>query len=1081
MSLVQDIKIILSQSDIPLSINDIRLRLPSPRPGLLELESVILRNSEQFVFAPDLRVSLVSAESTVPDAGFPFKLPSPADILAYYEDCTRQDRSRLRVYSSHLGAAAVETSTEWSGGGPGLRVLPKAVTSQSLVVSALNPATAHVYGYPIAAQWNDTSDPQPAGMKFSPVFIWHLERTAGTAQTGFNRLSFTINPNDFYLNPDVLWHLPARQRKVIADLFQKEKSLEACLEWVQAGYLGIEVQESLLRSHLRSKPPLHSLRAQDEGIYNRGMYLASIPNSYTKGLLSELAVLRREFSERLPTNALGQFLGLPEPDARQAPVKMISPVTRPLNAFQETAITRALNHPLSVVTGPPGTGKSEVVVALIVNAVLNNRSVLFASRNNGAIEVVQNRVENALDKNFKLLRLGSDFDKETKDRIHQLLQKPPTEKVQSITKECEAFDRDWRKLSEVLATISVIHEQLNKADLAEANFRRLIELIAPQVPELHSMKPSEVEADKLGFEDLVERLQKQQWLAAVPIFAKRLHSKACAKVVREFSGSIDNLKRLGLLQPEAFSRQIQEDLSGWSRAVLQLLELLDSAHEASASAARLKLLGTMESHYQAVTAIRTALTQGILAKVQATLIDRYSTVSATKEFRQGAAQSLNLIGTAFEEKLYQEHPLSQVLKVLPMWAVSNLSACGRLPLCAGLFDLVVIDEASQCDIPSCLPLLFRAKQAVVIGDPMQLSPITNLPPQAEKNLLLKNRFPHPGCYRYSDNSAYELAFALAPASGKTFLAEHYRCHPEIIGFVNGEHWYQNRLEALTNVKILKKSRFFKLGISWIEVDGEPRNAVSGYWIPAEAERITEEIKRLIIDEGFQGTVGVVTPFRRMANAITEAVENAQIARNRLDECAFRADTAHRFQGDERDIVFYAPCFHPQMPKQHKWFLASQKNVFNVAISRARSAFVVVGSRSALATAGIDYLEEFVRYCSAIEAASPKQSNDGIQRGYWEPIFEEKLLQAGLPVKAQYPVGPYWLDFALIQGSRSLDIEVDGEQFHKDDSGLRSQRDIDRDIYLQANGWKVMRFWVYQLRDDMNDCVERVRKWWIEKN
>jgi very-short-patch-repair endonuclease len=170
-----------------------------------------------------------------------------------------------------------------------------------------------------------------------------------------------------------------------------------------------------------------------------------------------------------------------------------------------------------------------------------------------------------------------------------------------------------------------------------------------------------------------------------------------------------------------------------------------------------------------------------------------------------------------------------------------------------------------------------------------------------------------------------------------------------------------------------------------------------------------------------------------------------------------------------------------MPQRHKWFLSSQKNVFNVAISRARSAFVVVGNRSAMATSGIDYLEEFVSYCGEVEKTPARKSADTIPRGFWEPIFEDKLLQAGLPVKAQHPVGPYWLDFALIHDNRYLDIEVDGEQFHKDDSGLRSQRDIDRDIYLQANGWKVMRFWVYQLRDDMDACVERIRKWWIENN
>ena len=59
-------------------------------------------------------------------------------------------------------------------------------------------------------------------------------------------------------------------------------------------------------------------------------------------------------------------------------------------------------------------------------------------------------------------------------------------------------------------------------------------------------------------------------------------------------------------------------------------------------------------------------------------------------------------------KKYQKY-FPEVIKTLPCWAVSSLSAKGRLPLEAGFFDLVVIDEASQCDIASALPLLYRAK------------------------------------------------------------------------------------------------------------------------------------------------------------------------------------------------------------------------------------------------------------------------------------------------------------------------------------------------------------------------------------
>src|SRR5262249_23757409 len=78
---------------------------------------------------------------------------------------------------------------------------------------------------------------------------------------------------------------------------------------------------------------------------------------------------------------------------------------------------------------------------------------------------------------------------------------------------------------------------------------------------------------------------------------------------------------------------------------------------------------------------------------------------------------------------------TEVAHLLPCWAVTSLSARGKVPFEAGHFDLVVFDEASQCDIASALPLLYRAKRAVVIGDPKQLTHISGMPRGQDAKLL----------------------------------------------------------------------------------------------------------------------------------------------------------------------------------------------------------------------------------------------------------------------------------------------------------------------------------------------------------
>ncbi|MBV5323247.1 hypothetical protein JZU51_00475, partial [bacterium] len=68
-----------------------------------------------------------------------------------------------------------------------------------------------------------------------------------------------------------------------------------------------------------------------------------------------------------------------------------------------------------------------------------------------------------------------------------------------------------------------------------------------------------------------------------------------------------------------------------------------------------------------------------------------------------------------------QEQLPRLFHHFPCWAVTSLSAGSRIPLLPAIFDLIVIDEASQSDIPSSIPLLFRSRRAGVVGDPHQLT------------------------------------------------------------------------------------------------------------------------------------------------------------------------------------------------------------------------------------------------------------------------------------------------------------------------------------------------------------------------
>ena len=87
-----------------------------------------------------------------------------------------------------------------------------------------------------------------------------------------------------------------------------------------------------------------------------------------------------------------------------------------------------------------------------------------------------------------------------------------------------------------------------------------------------------------------------------------------------------------------------------------------------------------------------------------------------------------------------------------------------------------------------------------------------------------------------------------------------------------------------------------------------------------------------------------------------------------------------------------------------------------------------------------------------------------------------MYERGLRPIPQFSVSPYWLDFAIIAGDRKLDIEVDGEMYHRDWNGTLMRRDRLRTQVLLEQGWHVIRFWVYELRDDIEGCVQRIVDW-----
>lgn len=285
-----------------------------------------------------------------------------------------------------------------------------------------------------------------------------------------------------------------------------------------------------------------------------------------------------------------------------------------------------------------------------------------------------------------------------------------------------------------------------------------------------------------------------------------------------------------------------------------------------------------------------------------------------------------------------------VLKMFPVWAITNLTARTNFPLDAGLFDLVIIDEASQCDIPSAIPLLFRAKEVAIIGDPNQLRHVATLPADLDEQIGQKY-WVGLDAFSYISHSLYDIGErGVGFHPGPILLNEHYRSDPRIITFSN-EEFYGGQLIIKTDLtrRGYQKDYLNKhCGAYWLKTKGDFQRPENGSaYNTGELEQIKIIVPQLLAALDRNGypnsTIGIVTPFRAQETRIREWVNRTYPNNSRV-----KSGTAHQFQGDECDVILFSPVLAAGISEGTLNWLEETYNLLNVAITRARASLIIVG-------------------------------------------------------------------------------------------------------------------------------------------
>jgi len=713
------------------------------------------------------------------------------------------------------------------------------------------------------------------------------------------------------------------------------------------------------------------------GLYNKSLIFAGENTLYNMSLIKDLMKLKtkRNIKETALSFVTNEIKHIDNTNNFNKP--LVLPF--PLNDYQVSALKGVFENKLSVITGPPGTGKSQFIMNLLINLFLNDKKVLFASHTNEAVDVVSEKINR--DFQNLLMRTGKkEFRQELTRRFNELsLDSQKKTNVTAIS---------LKKISFLWNNIISNKKLLLKIDKLEEKANELFEF--------RKFKKGIISFFKLKY-----YLWKLQ----------RMPSKI--NIEREI-------------------KRIEVEYFRLSRNYVK----------------------------------------AIYAKK---MFAKWGASHRAKNFLQEVET------TRFHEDISYQSFLN-ALDVLKIWSSTLKSLNRTFPLNAGIFDYVIFDEASQIDLPSAAPALFRAKNVVVVGDPMQLSHIAGITKDLDKEIakaygLQNQENLYPSKVRYYDVSLYRCASSCL-SKPPVLLAKHYRSEDQIIDLCN-QVFYSGKLSVSSNLNHANWPSSLSLGIQWEDCRGTVIRPPGGSRINRdEAFRVNDVFRKIIKEiKNTNFTIGIVTPYSQQQKEIYRIITQTT-PQKIIEKHNVKVLTAHKFQGSEKDIMIFSMVLSSKGNGNNDRWYNAHPQILNVALSRAKYLLSIVGDKQFCFTRdGI--LKKIAQTYDKIK----KQEN--LEEQYFSGKFDsptelllyQKLqtidfISLGYKLIPKFVTKRYTLDFALV-GEKRVNIECDGFGNHNIIDGLPVIEDIERDEYLKNEGWEVLRFPNHQIITKSDFVIENI--------
>ncbi len=776
--------------------------------------------------------------------------------------------------------------------------------------------------------------------------------------------------------------------------------------------------------------------------------------SVTAGVLHELTQIAEQPSGIYRETALNiineeynlsKDKSVPIKDMKE--VKDFYPITPlSLSDSQEKVIKNIDNNKFIAVQGPPGTGKSQTIVNLVAHLIANGKTVLVASRMDKAVDVVAERL-NELGAPYLALRAGRlnyqkqlsyqlqdllsgkvDLDSEFEDSIfagvddmknHINMLKGAENKCEQIIK----LENEWRNVSK--------ETQMQENSVGEPQFIK-----AP-------LKKFEIESIAVIIKTLENNIEKTGFFANIANFGGVNQLKKILKL-KNFDVNYENLNRL--------------------KSELETAELVYKLRKIESDIQKTGNLHVLSEQIKQMKKKQKPLAVNILKNRRRESLKGLLRDQIKRQRLIVHAKSLVEKRQNLQSRILETEDFKPLLEAFPCWCVTTYAVSGSLPLKPGMFDVAIIDEASQCDIASCFPILYRAKKAVIVGDDKQLPHLSFLEKAKEQSFLSQYGIPdkYQLMWRFRTNSMFDLADYYSMNS--VMLDEHFRSLPPIIEFSNRE-FYGGRM------RIMKKDTGMDKVIEIVQVPDGKVDMDATRNLP-EIEALVKYLYDIIVEDERKNpdnpvSIGVISPFRAQVEQLKVSISKV-ISEHMIRKHQIEVGTAHTFQGDERDVILMSWAYADNSFPQSLVFL-QKPNLFNVAVTRARNKVINFISKDVkelpdgLFRHYTAYVEE---YQNKLEALKNCNFDENIYKNSLEKEIAEAIRNLDHEVKAGVEIAGLSAD--LLVDNKYI-IEVDGVE----DNKKSSVSNMKKQAILERCGFDVKRVTYREWQYSQNACLDRL--------